>query len=140
MPKIFKLFILLSFLLILSACGGGGGGGGGGAAGGGASYTVPNCTDAGNSTIRDDEYYGMSNGSNYALARICAGAAYARGATGDGIQVAVIDTGVDADHSDINANMVAFTTGSDVVNSDNNASDDEGHGSHVAGIIAAEKK
>ena len=35
--------------------------------------------------------------------------------------------------------MVAFTTGSDVVNSDNDASDDEGHGSHVAGIIAAEK-
>ena len=35
--------------------------------------------------------------------------------------------------------MIAFTTGSDVVNSDNDASDDEGHGSHVAGIIAAEK-
>ena len=49
-----KIFLLLLISFTLNACGGGGGGGG--SAGGGASYTVPNCTDAGNSTIRDDEY------------------------------------------------------------------------------------
>ena len=140
MSKIFKLVIFLSFLLILSACGGGGGGGGGAAAGGGVGTgTVSMCTDSG-TAFQTDEY---NEGSVYLSEKsrrvVCASSAYARGATGDGIQVAVIDTGVDADHSDINANMIAFTTGSDVVNSDNDASDDEGHGSHVAGIIAAEK-
>ena len=97
--KFLKIFLLLLTSFILNACGGGGGSGG--SAGGGASYTVPNCTDAGNSTIRDDEYYGMSNGSNYALARICAGAAYARGATGSGVKVAVIDTGIYSGHLEI---------------------------------------
>ena len=71
---------------------------------------------------------------------MCASSAYARGATGDGIQVAVVDTGVRATHSDLDGNMVAFTTGSDTVNSDNDASDDHGHGTHVAGIIAGERQ
>ncbi len=135
--KIIKIAFFISFLT-LSACGGGGGGGGG-AAGGGTSYTVTNCNDSG-TAHQDTEYNYMSSAfhSVKPLTAICASAAYARGATGDGIQIAVMDTGVDADHTDINANMVAFTNGSDVVNSDNDASDDEGHGSHVAGIIAAE--
>ena len=133
--KIYKLLPILFIPLLLNACGGGGGG-----AGGAASYTVTNCTDGGAASHKDTEYY--YNGSVYhslkPYAAICASSAYARGATGDGIQVAVIDTGVDHDGTDIDANMIAFTTGSDVVNSDNDASDDNGHGTNVAGIIAAE--
>jgi len=145
-----KFLGLLILSVFLQSCGGGGGGGGG-AAGGGTSYTVPNCSDSGNSTIRDDEYYGMSNGNSYALGRICAGAAYARGATGSGIDVAVIDTGIalygsgNNYHLDFGANnqalpssKVVTPTGSDYVNSDNIPNDDEGHGTHVAGIIAAD--
>ena len=56
---------------------------------------------------------------------VCASSAYARGATGDGIQVAVVDTGVHDGHTDLDDNMVSFTSGSDTVNSDNDASDDE---------------
>ena len=137
MKRLFKLFIFFLFPLILSACGGGGGGG---AAGGGVGTgTVTNCSDTG--TAHQDTEYNYISSAYHSVkpyTAICLSAAYARGSTGDGIQVAVVDTGVDADHTDINANMVAFTTGSDTVNSDNNASDDEGHGSHVAGIIAAE--
>ena len=149
MKNISKILAILSLPLLLSACGGGGGGGG--SAGGGASYTVPTCTDAGNSTIRDAEYYGMSNGGTYALARICAGAAYARGATGSGINVAVIDTGIalygsgNNYHLDFGGNndslpssKIVTPTGSDNVNSDNIPNDDNGHGTHVAGIIGAD--
>lgn len=49
--------------------------------------------------------------------------------------VAVIDTGVDYNHEDLAA--VNESLGWDFVNNDADAMDDEGHGTHVAGIIAA---
>jgi len=54
--------------------------------------------------------------------------------TGSGIKVAVIDTGVDLLHTDLSANI---STGFDFVNNDNSPMDDNGHGTHVAGIIAS---
>ena len=142
--KILKLSFFLLLPLILSACGGGGGGGG--AAGGSVGTgTVSNCSDTG-TAFQTYEYYNTGSdvgssgaGNDSPLQYVCASSAYARGATGDGIQVAVIDTGIRATHGDLDGNMVAFTTGSDVVNSDNDASDDQGHGTHVAGIIAGER-
>ena len=50
--------------------------------------------------------------------------------------VGVIDTGIDADHEDLAANMHP-TLGYDFINDDDNADDDHGHGTHVAGTIAA---
>ena len=92
MSKIFKFFILLSFLLILSACGGGGGGGGGGGAAGGGVGTsvVTNCSDTG-TAHQDSEYRGFNSAyhSLGPLSAVCASSAYARGATGDGINIAV---------------------------------------------------
>ena len=140
MKNISKILAILFLPLLLSACGGGGGASSGGA----ASYTVTNCTDSG-TDYQGYEYYNgggdinQNAGNNSPLQYVCASSAYARGATGDGIQVAVIDTGIRATHTELDGNMVAFTTGSDVVNSDNDASDDQGHGTHVAGIIAGER-
>lgn len=54
--------------------------------------------------------------------------------TGSSIKIAVIDTGVELTHSDLSANLV---TGYDFVNNDTNPSDDNGHGTHVSGIIAS---
>lgn len=53
---------------------------------------------------------------------------------GQGVKVAIIDTGVQIDHPDLSANILS---GYDFVNEDSNATDDNGHGTHVAGIVAA---
>jgi len=52
------------------------------------------------------------------------------------IIIAILDTGVDLNHPDINEKI--HSTGYDFINVDSNATDDEGHGTHVAGIAAAE--
>jgi subtilisin family serine protease len=55
-------------------------------------------------------------------------------ASGAGALVAVIDSGVDASHPDLAGRVVA---GPDVVDGDADPSDPTGHGTHIAGIIAA---
>lgn len=54
--------------------------------------------------------------------------------TGSGFTVAIIDTGIQTDHPDLQDNVVS---GYDFVNDRENAMDDHGHGTHVAGIVAA---
>lgn len=54
---------------------------------------------------------------------------------GSGVKLAIIDTGVDYNHPDLNGN---YAGGYDFVNNDTNPFDDNGHGTHVAGIAAAE--
>lgn len=53
---------------------------------------------------------------------------------GAGVLVAVVDTGVDSTHEDLQGRVVA---GKDYVDQDGDPSDEQGHGTHVAGIIAA---
>ncbi|MCO5168344.1 MAG: S8 family serine peptidase [Planctomycetes bacterium] len=55
--------------------------------------------------------------------------------TGGGVIVAVLDTGIDPDHPDLRARLVP---GYDFVNQTATLSDDNGHGTAMAGIIAAE--
>ena len=54
---------------------------------------------------------------------------------GTGVKVAIIDTGIDYTHPDLNDNYVA---GWDFANDDNDPMDGGGHGTHCAGIVAAE--
>jgi len=53
---------------------------------------------------------------------------------GSGVDVAIIDTGIDDTHPDLYGNCKG---GWDFVNNDDNPMDDNGHGTHVAGIVAA---
>lgn len=70
----------------------------------------------------------------YALPRIGAETAWDRTTGRSDVTVAVIDTGVFAAHPDLGSNVVA---GTNFVAHNGDASDDEGHGTHTAGIIAA---
>lgn len=54
---------------------------------------------------------------------------------GDGVTVAVIDTGCDLDHPDIKNNLI---NGINILNKKHDPIDDNGHGTHVSGTIAAE--
>lgn len=54
--------------------------------------------------------------------------------TADTVKVAIIDTGIDLDHPDLAANVKG---GVNTIYSWRTADDDNGHGSHVAGIVAA---
>ena len=152
-----KAFILIS-LLLLTACGAGGGGGA-------SSWTndinnVPTCSDTGTS-YQTTEYNAMAAGySNNGLRTVCASTAYANGATGSGVKVAYLDSGIriytdtgniahqefgvvgqtDTSRVNVNPDSVANTK-SDVYRWDDipDDEDDNGHGTHVAGIMAADK-
>ncbi|RME75970.1 MAG: peptidase S8 [Chloroflexi bacterium] len=52
---------------------------------------------------------------------------------GQGIIVAVVDTGIDQDHPDLADNIISGAT---FVSGTSSPEDDNGHGTHVAGIIA----
>ncbi|MGD2063087.1 MAG: S8 family serine peptidase [Nitrospirota bacterium] len=98
----------------------GGGGGGGGDSGGGGKCTVsgadmpsPQVTPTG-------------------VARVGADLATA---TGSGVTIAIIDTGIDACHPDLSPN---YKGGKNLlVKGKGEPVDDNGHGTHVAGIVAA---
>lgn len=103
-----------------------------------------------NRTTFETTEYNNSTGLN----NISASHAYARGGTGAGVRVAVIDSGIDLYHTDLDGQIVdgvdiidgaleggagtAGTTAGDG-NDTNNGFGSDGHGTHVAGIIAGER-
>ena len=80
--------------------------------------------DASNDTYRSKQW---------ALTRFDAETAW-KTSTGSGVTVAVIDTGVQAGHADLSGHILS---GRDYVAPGTSATDENGHGTHVAGIITA---
>jgi subtilisin family serine protease len=59
-------------------------------------------------------------------------------ASGDGVTIAVVDSGVDASHPDLKANLLpGLDLGADPGGNIANTTDARGHGTHVAGIASA---
>jgi thermitase len=69
----------------------------------------------------------------YGLQRVQADRAWLR-ARGAGVAIAIIDTGVDMLHEDLRTKLVG---GHDFISNDDIAQDENGHGTHVAGVAAA---
>lgn len=76
-------------------------------------------------TYASDQYYLEPLQANIAWDR----------ATGEGQVIAILDTGVDPTHEDLSNKLLP---GYNFVDGNNNARDDNMHGTHVAGIAAAE--
>ncbi len=123
-------------------------------------YGLVNAAAAVASAIEEDSSFAdvpNLGGNDWGRDMINAPEVWDRGYTGQGIIVAVIDTGVDYNHSDLDANIwvnsgeianngidddgngfIDDIRGWDFVGNDNNPMDEHYHGTHVAGIIAAE--
>ncbi len=80
----------------------------------------------------------------WGIDRIDADVAHAEGQTGEGVDVGVIDHGIDGSHPDLEMNLAdpnaegTHESWVDCRGCDHPWSDDRGHGTHVAGTIAAE--
>lgn len=73
----------------------------------------------------------------WGMARIGEGVAQTtNGALGSGVKVAIIDSGIDYTHPEFDG---IYAGGYDFVNNDNDPMDIDGHGTHVAGTVAAAK-
>jgi subtilisin family serine protease len=70
----------------------------------------------------------------WGIARVNADDVWSLGNTATGVKVAIIDTGIDRTHSDLSPN---YKGGYDFVNTDTDPMDDNGHGTHVSGTVAA---
>lgn len=89
-------------------------------------------------TSPDDPVF--EQGLQWGLERIGAPEAWRRG-TGDGVTIAVVDSGVDLEHEDLANKVVAEVScigaAGDATRCEGRAQDDNGHGTHVAGIALA---
>ncbi|MDD4847374.1 MAG: S8 family serine peptidase, partial [Bacteroidales bacterium] len=78
----------------------------------------------------------------YAITKLNVNDVWDLGFTGEGVIIAVIDTGVNYNHVDVADHMWEDPDfpyhGFDFINNDNNPMDDMGHGSHCAGTVAGD--
>lgn len=80
-------------------------------------------------SVNDLEYNNV-----WGVSRIGGESAQIDGYTGAGVKVGIIDTGIDYTHPDL---VDRYAGGYDFYNNDSDPFDDRGHGTHVAGTIAA---
>ena len=152
-----KYLHFLCLVFLLSSCGGGGGGG--------SSTPIPpqSSSTSTSSTITTSSYNpnlptsGSINltgnfeagkaayeGSieyqqQHGLEMINASSAYARGATGRGTIIGIMDSGVDTSHQELDGDNKLLSESYLVYQSRSPTTDEKRHGSHVAGIALGER-
>lgn len=83
--------------------------------------------------VPNDTYYSKQ----WNLTSINASAAWDRNYTGEGVRVAIIDSGLNTRHEDLGG--VSIVQGVNIIDGSSNVNDQIGHGSFIAGIIAAKR-
>ena len=115
----FLLIVLLPFSLLISGCGGGG---------------TSTATETYRNTI--EGVYGTEYNNQVGLAQINAVTLNNYGHNGSGVKVAVVDSGIASSHAEFGRTIY----GRDFGGSTNGyGSDEDGHGTHVASIIAGDR-
>ncbi len=103
----------------------------------GVRYVEPNYLAFAFATPNDPSY-----SQQYGLARIQANLAWDIWQPQRTVYIAIIDTGIDSNHPDLANKMRRHSNGAvygyNTLNNTTNALDDNGHGTHCAGIAAAE--
>mgnify|MGYP001268931624 CR=1 FL=1 len=112
----------------------------------GAAFSVPRAILSGISSlpyvkrVLMDKKYSVNYGNN--ISYISADSVWkAYSNQGDSIKIAIIDSGIDYTHPDLGMGFgqgFKVYGGYDYVNKDDDPMDDNGHGTHVAGIVAAD--
>lgn len=100
-----------------------------------SSFILYNCGGGGSGSGSSIDYTPEYNNQS-GLAIIGAASANNSGYTGSGVKVSVVDSGIATSHSEFNGKTF---TGNSYVSGKSQYADVNGHGSHVAGIIAAKK-
>ena len=85
---------------------------------------------------REISLLALESEENWGVNHIFAGLAHTQNMVGSGVKVGVFDTGIDYTHPELSG---TYAGGYDFVNNDADPMDDNGHGTHVAGIIASAK-
>ena len=117
--------------LFLSACGGG-------SSSGGAPVSVtapPTVTPPTRLSLSYGPSYDAEYDNQRGLEAIGAATAYEAGFAGFGVRLAVVDTGVDGSHDE----LTAIQPGYDFHSDSHGLIDPDGHGTHVASLIAARR-
>jgi len=85
----------------------------------------------------DGQVYALDElDDSWGVKRIGAGLVHELENRGEGVNIAIIDSGIDYEHPDLDDN---YAGGYDFVNGNDDPMDDNGHGTHVAGTVAAEE-
>jgi len=96
----------------------------------GVAFVEPNYSVQAADVIPNDPGWG----TQYSLTAIRAPQGWGLSTGSNSVTIAVVDSGVDLSHADLDGKI---TAGYDFINDDNTPQDDFGHGTHVAGIAAA---
>jgi len=115
----FLLIVFLPFSLLITGCGGGG-------------------TSSATSTYRNtiEGVYGTEYNNQVGLAQINAVTLNNYGHNGSGVKVAVVDTGIASSHAEFGRTIYGMDFGG---STNGYGSDENGHGTHVASIIAGDR-
>ena len=123
--KVYPSTLWVVLMAALTACGGGGGGGGSSTVGGGPGLEI---------TLPPSQISQSEQRDSGQLNVVSAASVLSGDETGNGVDVAIVDSGVMASHSEFDNRVQG---GGDWQGTGDGTSDPNGHGTHVASLLIA---